>query len=189
MPPGQAAAPVPIQADEFSRLATLAARQAAASAALGRLPSSDRELPGAVVWEDAGSAVAVGLADLTVAVAEGTVAVTVPVWCDQLPDQEGQVVVVFEVGAPGRPVGLLAATAAQPQGDPLVVRLWGEQLIALAWQALLDTAAGVARSSGVDADGTPLAATALSASKDGVEVLPQARHPFDRVSTGRAVVP
>lgn len=125
MPPGQAAAPVPIQADEFSRLATLAARQAAASAALGRLPSSDRELPGAVVWEDAGSAVAVGLADLTVAVAEGTVAVTVPVWCDQLPDQEGQVVVVFEVGAPGRPVGLLAATAAQPQGDPLVVRLWG----------------------------------------------------------------
>ncbi|MGZ6671176.1 MAG: hypothetical protein ACXVFM_02370, partial [Solirubrobacteraceae bacterium] len=59
----------------------------------------------------------------------------------------------------------------------------------LAWQALLDSAAGVAAQAGVDTDGTPLVATALAAGKDRVEVIPQARHPFDRVLRPRAVTP
>jgi hypothetical protein len=68
-----------------------------------------------------------------------------------------------------------------------VLDTWAEQLTALAWQAVLDAAAGLAAQAGTDADGTPLVATALAAAPDRLEVLPQARHGFDRVLTGRAV--
>jgi len=189
LPPGEAGRPIPVPPEQYGWLAAVAARQAAALATLGRLPVSDEDLPGAVVWEDGGAALAVGLAEFELAVTEGGITVAVPVWCDQLPDRQGKVAVTFAVGAPGRPVGLLAATAGQPFGPAVVVDAWGEQLTALAWQAVLDTAAGIAGQAGTDPDGTPLVASALVAAKDRVEVLPQARHAFDRVPTGRAVLP
>jgi hypothetical protein len=188
LPPGQPGQPVPVPPDQYGRLAAVAARQAAALATLGRLPVSDEDLPGVVVWQDGGWALAVGLAELELAATEGGITVAVPVWCDQLPDRQGKVTVAFAVGAPDRPAGLLAATTGQPQGPRVVVDAWGEQLTAFAWQAVLDTAAGIAGQAGTDADGAPLVATALVAAKDRVEVLPQARHAFDRVPTGRAVV-
>ena len=189
LPPGQAGQAIPVPPEQYGQLAGVAARQAAALATLGRLPASDAELPGAIVWEDGGAALAVVPAQLELSATEGGIAVVVPVWCDQLPDRQDKVIVTFAVGTPDRPVGLLAATTGQPIGPAVVVDAWGEQLTALAWRAVLDTAAGIAGAAGTDADGTPLVATALAAAKDRIEVLPQARHPFDRVPTGRAVLP
>ena len=188
LPPGEPGRPVPVRPEQFGQLAAVAVRQAAALAMLGRLPVRDEDLPGAVIWEDGGAALAVGLAQLQVAVTEGNVTVTVPVYCDQLPRREGRVHVTFAVGAPGRPAGLLAATTTEPEGPRVVVEAWGEQLTALAWQVVLDTAAGIAGHAGTDPDGAPLVATALVAAKDRLEVLPQARHAFDRMPTGRAIV-
>jgi hypothetical protein len=189
LPPGQPGQPIPVPPEQYGQLAAVAARQAAALATLGRLPLRDDDLPGAIVWEDGGAVLAVILAELELAVTEGGITVVLPVWCDQLPDRQDKVAVTFAVGAPDRPVGLLAATTGQPLGPAVVVDAWGEQLTALAWRAVLDTAAGIAGNAGTDSDGTPLVATALAAAKDRLEVLPQARHPFDRVPTGRAVLP
>ena len=187
LPPGEPARPIPIEPEESAQLVRLAARQAAAVAALGRLPASDEALPGVTVWEDGTSALAVSLLELSVELDDGAIAVTFPVWCDQLPDRQDRVRVTFAIGSPGRPAGLLAATPAQPEGPRVIVDGWDEQLIALAWQAILDAAAGVAAEAGTDADGTPLVATALVAAKNGWGVLPQARHGFDRILSGRAV--
>jgi hypothetical protein len=187
LPPGTPAEPLPVEPDQYARLVELAARQAAATAALGRVPADDRTLPAVVIWEEATAALAVGLAQLEVNVAEGAISVAIPVWCDQLPDRRDTVRVTFAVGTRDRPTGLLAATTSQPDGPRVVTDRWGEQLTALAWQAVLDTAAGIAASAGTDRDGTPLVATALAATREGLEVLPQARHGFDRILTGRAV--
>jgi hypothetical protein len=189
LPTGQPGNPLPVEPGQFGQLVGLAARQSAAVAALGRVPANDRELPAVVIWEEGTAALAVGLARLEVAVEEGALAVAVPVWCDQLPRLEGAVRVIFVVGTPERPAGLLAATTSQPQGPRVVLDAWAEQLTALAWQAVLDTAAGLAAQAGTDLDGTPLVATALAAARDRLEILPQARHAFDRVLTGRAVTP
>ena len=187
LPPGTPAKPLPVEPKEYAALFTLAARQNAALAALGRLPASDDELPGIVVWEEGTAALAVGVAEADFAVEEGAVTVSLPVFCDQLPDVRDVVRVTFVVGTPERPAGLLAATPPRPEGPAVVVAAWGEALTALAWQALLDVAAGLAARTGTDTDGTPLVATALAAAKDHLEVLPQARHGFDRRPRTRAV--
>jgi hypothetical protein len=141
-----------------------------------------------VVWEQGAAALAVGLSRLGLAVDEGTVTVTAPVWCDQLERREGIVRVTFAVGSPSRPAGILAATTERPEGPAAVVAVWAEQLTAFAWQAVLDAAAGLAAEAGTDEDGVPLVATALAASADRLEIVPQARHGFDRILAGRAVV-
>jgi hypothetical protein len=187
LPAGKPAKPVAVGAKEYEQLVSLAARQNAAIAALGRLPASDEELPGVVIWEQGASALAVLVGQIGVETEPGAITVTVPVFCDQLEGGKGAVVVTFVVGAPDRPTGLLAATLRTPEGPPAVVEVWGDQITALAWQAVLDTAAGIAGKSGVDTDGTPLVATALVAAASGIQVLPQARHGFDRVPPFRAV--
>jgi hypothetical protein len=91
-------------------------------------------------------------------------------------------------GGHARPSGgILAATTRRPEGPQAVLDVWAEQLIALAWQAVLDTAAGLA------ARPVPTATAnrwwpPRSPPPNRPEVLPQARHDFDRVLTGRAVI-
>ncbi|MGZ4312729.1 MAG: hypothetical protein ACXVR1_11565, partial [Solirubrobacteraceae bacterium] len=106
-------------------------------AATGRTPSSDKDLPSVLIWELGASALAVNVGEIATAVEEGIVTVTIPVVCDQVP-RRGRVRVTFAVGSPDRPAGLLAATTQAPEGPQIVIDLWGEALVALAWQALLD---------------------------------------------------
>jgi hypothetical protein len=187
--PGAPGQPVPVDSQAYAELARLAARQAAAVAALGRAPSSDEELPDVALWEEGTAALAVSVAGVSVGLDEGSITVALPVWCDQLPRDRAVVQVTFAVGSPDRPAGLIAATSAEPDGPRPVLDDWGEQLTAFAWQVVLDSAERIAAQAGTDADGTPLVATAMAAARDRLEVLPQARHPFDRILTGRAVTP
>ena len=119
-------------------------------------------------------------------VGDGLVSVTIPVQCDQLPNGRDVVIVDLVLGTPGRPTGMLAA-ATEPRGPRVVVRRWGEALLALAWQALLDTAGGVAGAAGADQDGAVLIPTGLTASQNGLAIIAQARHPFDRIRPGQVV--
>ena len=147
----------------------------------GLLPADDAELPSTVLWQEGADALLVEVARCEIALGDGEVTVTIPVRCDQLPDQVGRVVVRLVVGTAARPTGLFAATTTHPQGPPVVVQRWGEALTALAWQALLDVAGGVAKHAGRDADSVGLVPVALVTSKAGFVVLPQARHAIDRV--------
>ena len=179
--PGTPAGVVPIVTKSLAQLAVAAARTAAeVASSTGPVRGGD-VTPSAVIWGEGADELLVQLSEIDLRVATGLVLVTIPVACDQLPDGRDVVTVPFAVGSPDRPAGLFAATERQPRGPAAVVARWGEALVALAWQALLDLTAGVAASSGVDMDGAPLVPAAVAATPDGLAVLPQARHPFDRV--------
>jgi hypothetical protein len=72
----------------------------------------------------------------------------------------------------------------------VVVRAWGENLVAFAWQCLLGLVSGVSGAVGKDGRGNVLVPAELVANADGLRVVPMARHRFAG-STGlaaRAVV-
>jgi hypothetical protein len=182
---GATAAPVLVPPKAASTLIVVAVRQAVLSAT-GSNMSAGR-LPESVLWQEADNALLVEVAGIVVELGEGIVSVSLPVRCGELPESRGLVVVDFVVGTPERPTGMLAA-ATEPRGPRAVVRRWGDALTALAWQALLDAAGGVAAAVGVDHDGAPLVPTALACSRDGLSVLPQARHEIDRIRPGQVVL-
>jgi hypothetical protein len=72
------------------------------------------------------------------------------------------------------------AAAPVPRGPAVVVDRWQDALVALAWQALLDAAAGLSAAAGRDPDGAGLVPTGWSGSTQGLAIRAQARHPFDR---------
>lgn len=184
LPPGGVGQPVPLPARAASALIPTAIQQAVVTAATGRTPLPDAELPATVLWEEGPDALLVDVGATAVDLADGMIAVTVPVRCDQLPGPRRQAVTIrFAVGTAERPTGLYAATSSHPLGPPVVVGRWGEALTALAWSALLDVVRGIARRAGRDLDGGGLVPVALVASSGGIAVLPQARHAIDRVTT------
>jgi hypothetical protein len=169
-----------------SSLIAIAARQAALDAAGGRAASDEARLPATLLWQDGPAALLVEVGAIAVTLDEGLVTVVIPVRCDQLPRSRELVSVDLVIGTPARPTGMLAA-AGQPRGSRIVVERWGEALTALAWQALLDAAGGVAGAAGTDRDGAVLVPTALTASANGLAIVAQARHQIDRVRPGRVV--
>lgn len=174
LPPGETAEPVTV---ERSLVETLAVRAAIGAAGIDG-PDGAPTAPG-VVWVDGENELFVGVAKVQVRLAPGAIAVTLPVWCDQVGDSE--VHVTFAVGTAERPLGMVAATEDRPRGPREVVDLWGEALTAFAWQIVLDVSGGTAAHAGQDRDGAFLVPAALAATGDGITVLPQARHSVDRV--------
>jgi hypothetical protein len=131
-----------------------------------------------VVWTQGADALLVHVDGVKVRTGDGVVMVFVDVACDQL-EGPATIQVGFAVGTEKRPTGMLAA-ATRPDGPPLVVDRWTDALVAFAWQTLLDAAAGAAAEAGEDADGAALIPAALTASREGLVVTPQARHAKDR---------
>jgi hypothetical protein len=185
---GAAAPPILVQPKEAAALVAIAARQAVLTGIGARSPNDPDRLPESVLWQDGPDALLVDVGRIDVQVAAGLISVVVPVRCDQLPRGRDVIVVDLVLGTPDRPTGLLAA-ATEPRGPRVVVHRWGEALTALAWQAVLDTAGGVAGAAGVDRDGSVLVPTGLTASRRGIAVLAQARHEIDRVRPGQVVLP
>jgi hypothetical protein len=168
--------PLPVTADEAANVIRTAMRQAVVRPGSG-------DAPDAVLWREGPDALLVEIGSSKIEFGEGEIAVHLRVQCDQLPNGADAVAVRFVVGTAERPAGLMAATTA-PEGPQVVIRRWGDALTALAWRGLLDAVAGVAAAAGRDEDGTPLIPAALVASRAGMAVLAQARHPIDRLRPG-----
>jgi hypothetical protein len=179
--PGVPVEPVPVDTQRAAGLLRAAIKGAAAAAA-GHRPTDPP--PDAVVWTDGVDALLVLLDSVRLSTSDGVVTVGIDVACDQARSASGEprshVEIDLVVGTAERPAGLLAA-APVPRGLPVVVDRWHDALVALAWQALLDAAAALSASVGADIDGTRLIPTRWTASKDGIAIGPQARHPFDRL--------
>jgi hypothetical protein len=184
--PGTATAPIRVPRRRFASLVNAAAAEAALTSAGARVPSDPTRLPRSVLWEEGADALLVEVGRVDVQLGDGVVSVLIPVRCDQLAEGAETVAVDFVVGTPERPTGLLAA-AMDPRGPRAVVGRWGEALTALAWQAVLESAGGVAGAAGMDHDGAPLVPVALTAGRTGVAVVAQARHAIDRVRPSRVV--
>lgn len=131
-----------------------------------------------VVWADAGNELLVRPSKVRVVFEPGFALVAIPVYTEQSGDVE--IVVPFALGKPGEPAGLIAATESSPRGPAHIVDIWGDPLIAAAWDALLQVSIDAAAEAGVDDDHQPLLPGALVADKDRLVVTPQARHGFDR---------
>jgi hypothetical protein len=168
--PGQPAPPVPLPVETAQAL-----YNATFAAAAG--PPQARAA-GGVIWTQSDAELLVRLSKIRVRLLDGLVLVGVPVFCEQTQDVE--IVVAFAVGAKDAPAGMVIATESAPRGPAVIVDRWGDALTAAAHQALIALAQSIAGAAGQDVDGVPLLPAALEASPDGLQILPQARHAFDR---------
>lgn len=169
---GEVAHPVKISSDTASRLAVVAARRAS-----GLTPTSRRS---EVLWTDADGRLAVGVGGVDVRTGNGLAVVTIPVRCDQTGRES--VSVTFAVGDPKQPAGMFAATERIPRGPGLIVDTWGDALVAFAWQILLDIATDVAATVDEDPGGDRLVPAQVTATDEGLEILPMGRHRIGRLS-------
>lgn len=168
MAEGELGEPLVIDREHARPLLQVAARRASG---LVR-PSRRNE----VVWVDGDSELAVVLNEIDLHLGTGFVEIALPVRCDQT--GAALVRVSFACGAPDRPAGLYASTLRRPQGPELVVSVWGDALVAFAWQCLLGLVTGIAAAAGKDTRGNLLVPVELVASERGLQVFPMARHRF-----------
>ena len=175
--------PEPLPAGTTSSEATLAAKdlpglvRSAALAISGFADDAANRAP-SVLWRNGASELLVLPGGVQTQLADGIVALSVPVRCDQSGD--AFVHMSFFVGAPDRPAGLVAATEPRPRGPAAVVDVWGERLVAFGWRIVVELATHIAAESGRDEDGAPLLPVAITATSRGLTVLPIARHAMDR---------
>ena len=173
MAAGEVAHPIFIEHDKASELLRVAARRA-----VGLFRPTRRT---EVVWVNGDSELAIALTDLHVELDTGLLHVRIPVRCDQTGN--ALVDVVFAVGSADEPAGLYASTLRRPIGPPLIVGVWGEALVAFAWQCVLGLVSGIAGATGKDERGNVLVPVELVASRGGLQIVPMARHRFSG-STG-----
>jgi len=164
LPPGTVGPEVPINPQVFGLTITAAATQ---------------DNQGFIVWQKDESELLVVTGKVTVSLDDGLVLISLPVWCDQ---GTATLQVPFAVGGANSPAGMLVATEQHPRGPDQIILVWGEAVVAFAWQVLMSVLTRIASSTGKDQDGAGLIPAALTATADGVKILTMARHPFDRVT-------
>jgi len=172
LPPGAVAADVVITPAESTTRLWRAFAIAVTGTAIG---ADDRS---AAVWVDGDNELVIRPNKLRVAFDAGYALIGIAVFTEQT--GEAEVVVPFALGDPKQPFGLVVATEPLPRGPALIVETWGDQLIAAAWDALLEVATATAAAAGIDDGHEPLLPAAVMADKLGLRVTPQARHGFDR---------
>ncbi|MEO8297830.1 MAG: hypothetical protein ABI574_08485 [Burkholderiales bacterium] len=173
LPAGGAGKEVSVSAKDLAVLVRITAL-----AACGLADASQREAR--VLWRSGGSDLLLQPGALRTQLADGVIALSLPVQCDQSGD--ALIHSSFFVGSRARPAGLLATTDERPRGPAAVVDVWGERLQAFAWRVLLELVTHIAAEAGRDADGAPLIPASLTALPAGISVLPMARHAFDRTT-------
>jgi hypothetical protein len=172
LPAGKASGEVTLSADALPNLV----RTAALAVSGFDVDAADRAPT--LVWRCGSSDLLVLPGGVQTRLAQGVIALSIPVRCDQSGD--AFVHVSFFIGEPARPAGLVAATEPRPRGPAAVVDVWGERLVAFGWQIVVALVTQIAADSGRDEDGAPLLPTAMSATPQGLTVLPMARHAMDR---------
>jgi hypothetical protein len=134
-----------------------------------------------VVWVQGENELAVRFGGVDVTLSTGLLRVLIPVRCDQTGN--ATVEVMFAVGTADAPAGLYAAAPQKPNGPEIVVLVWGDALVAFAWQCLLDFVSGLAGATGKDTRGNVLVPVDLGVAPRGLQITPMARHRFAGSST------
>ena len=102
-------------------------------------------------------------------------------------EQTGQatLTVAFATGRNGLLSGTVMTTEERPRGPELLVDIWGDAVIAAAYDAVLQVTNGIAAEVGNDRKGQVLRAGAIVATKEGLGVIPQAYHSFENTIRGQ----
>lgn len=165
---GQVFEPVFVEAGQATELLRVAARRACGF----YRPTQRTE----VVWVDGDRELAVGFTAVEVRMTDGLVGVFIPVRCDQTGPAVMQV--AFAVGSANKPGGVFAAAHRRPYGPELIVSVWGEALVAFAWQCVLGLVSQIAGATGKDARGNVLVPVEFTADAKGLQIVPMARYRF-----------
>ncbi len=169
---GELSQPVQVDVERVSEFLRIAAKRA-----VGLFRTTKHT---EVIWMHGDSELAVNLVGITARLSDGLIRVLIPVRCDEI--GKATIEVAFAVGTPGNPSGLFASAYRRPNGPPVIVDAWGENLVAFAWQCLLGMISGIAGAAGKDASGDHLVPVELTASANGIQILPMARHRLSRLS-------
>lgn len=167
VPPGEVTPPIEVGNDDLGALVLTA------------IGVDDKRRKHQVVWDKAGSELLVHLKKTRLAVLEGMILVGVTV--ESVETGQVEVTVPFAVGNSERLAGMEATTEPLPRGPSLIVDTWGDAIVAFAWQALVDVITAFCNRTGVDTAGGPLVPGAIVASPSRLQIIPQARHQFERV--------
>ena len=165
---GEVFEPVFVEQGQATELLRVAARRA-----VGFYRTTQRT---EVVWVDGDRELAVVFAGVEVKMTDGLIGVFIPVRCDQTGPAVMQV--AFAVGSAGKPGGVFAAAHRRPYGPELIVTVWGEALVAFAWQCVLGLVSQIAGATGKDARGNVLVPVEFMADAKGLQIVPMARYRF-----------
>ena len=165
---GQVFEPVFVESGQATELLRVAARRACGF----YRPTQRTE----VVWVDGDRELAVGFTGVEVKMTDGLIGVFIPVRCDQTGPAVMQV--AFAVGSANKPGGVFAAAHGRPYGPELIVTVWGEALVAFAWQCVLGLVSQIAGATGKDARGNVLVPVEFTADAKGLQIVPMARYRF-----------
>jgi len=160
--------PVNVDSEHATELLRIAARRA-----VGLVPPSQQT---EVVWVHGDSQLAISLIRLNLKLTDGLILVYIPARSDQT--RETMIEVGFAVGKADEPTGLYASTYRRPNGPAILVETWGEMLVAFAWQCVLGMISGIAGAVGKDARGNVLVPIEMTASEQGLQIVPMARYRF-----------
>ncbi|SLN39759.1 hypothetical protein [Ruegeria meonggei] len=146
--------------------------QLAAVGKSGGKPNQDDPKPKPIIWDDGTSELVVFVGEVTTKTGKDVLSVTIPVATDA---GRTEMIVPFAMGNPERVAGLVAAAPDRPVGDALIADIWGETLIAFAYQMVLEVADSIAGASGRDVSNKRLVAQGLSLQDGALVVQSQAR--------------
>jgi hypothetical protein len=156
---------LPLGAETLDRLSRLAAGGLA-------FPNGDDSADTKpVLWDDGTSALLVFPDKVRTKMTDRLLTVVIPVATDA---GETEMTVPFAIGNKEVVAGLVAAAPDRPQGDALIADVWGEQLIAFAYELILELADTIAGASGRDIANNRLVAQGLSIENGALVIQSQA---------------
>jgi hypothetical protein len=128
-----------------------------------------------VVWERAGSELAVDVGTTAITCAEGLVTIAVSVACDEI-SKPVVITVPIGVGTSQALAGLVMTTIDRLEGPDLITARWSEALTAFAWEALVELARRLCAQTGKDKAGLPLIPGAIGATRGSLLIQPMSRN-------------
>lgn len=146
-----------------------------------------------ILWRKAGSEILFHPRKTRTEIRNGLIIVGIVL--ESVETKQSVLTVPFAVGTEQRLASTVMVTEQRPRGHALLVELWGDAVIAVAYEAVLQVISGMATAAGSDQLGQPLKPGAIIASKGELTVVPQAFHAIEnsvrrslsRVQPGRIV--
>jgi hypothetical protein len=164
---------VPGQLRDISELQRTDADQLFRAAFLRACNVDPRIADRGLLWRDGDNEMVLVVDKVAISTTDRLIVVSLPIYTDQSGD--ATVAIPFVTNPADSALGLIASSEAKPRGPKAVVDIFGDALIAVAWAALVETAAAWAAAAGEAGGHGRLAPAGLVATRTGFLVSAQGR--------------
>lgn len=159
---GQISAPIEVEAKLFLKLTKTAIK-----------PNTKK----AIIWRENGSEVRFWPDKTVVDIQEGLILIGIVLEAQETGEQT--LTVPFATGTEKRFAGTVMTTDQKPRGNERLINIWGDAVIAAAYEAVLQVVSGIAAETGIDTKGQNLRVGAIIAKQGILSVIPQAYFDFE----------